>query len=71
MRITNGSLATDLHRVVPEAGVDALNENSVVVRMLSENGPDFHRARWKILHGCGTSTSACAGLQKLPEPHLD
>lgn len=39
------SVASELHHDLPEAGIDALNDNVAVARIVSLNGPDFHRCR--------------------------
>jgi urease accessory protein len=37
--------AGSLHEALPAAGVDAINEHCTAVRVVSADGPEFHRAR--------------------------
>jgi urease accessory protein len=38
-------LAPELHRLLPEAGVDLLTDAVTVVRLVSNSGPEFHHSR--------------------------
>jgi urease accessory protein UreH len=40
-----GSLASDLHQALPDAGIDALSENVTLARVVSPDGPHFHQSR--------------------------
>jgi urease accessory protein UreH len=42
-------VASKLHQVLPEAGVDALAENIAIARVVSESGPEFQRAREQFM----------------------
>jgi urease accessory protein UreH len=42
------NVAAELHRVLPDAGVDALGDRITVARVVASNGPDFHQAREKF-----------------------
>jgi urease accessory protein len=41
-------VASELHRALTDAGVDALNDQVTVARVVSSTGPDFHTAREKF-----------------------
>jgi urease accessory protein len=40
--------ASELHRVLPDAGVDMLNDQVTVARVVASSGPAFHAAREKF-----------------------
>lgn len=39
------SRAGELHRALPDAGIDALSDNVTLARVVSPNGPHFHHCR--------------------------
>src|SRR5262245_33649869 len=40
-----GDIASMLHQILPEAGVDCLADDVAAVRVVADAGPDFHRSR--------------------------
>jgi urease accessory protein len=42
---TSRSIASSLHELLPDAGVDALSDTLTAVRVISTEGPDFHRSQ--------------------------